>query len=379
MILSVNRAVAGIKAIILPLVFLFCFTSVLASEPVKEHEENHEAVTEEKHEKFNAGELIVEHVADAHEWHIAGHTAIALPVILYTPGEGITCFSSGKFEHGHASYKGYHYDKENNIVAEDGHKFYDFSITKNVLTLFIVGALMLWIFLSVARIYSKRKTTAPKGFQNAIEMIIIFIRDEVVKVSIGEKKYMKYMPFLLTVFFFIWISNLLGLIPFFPGGANITGNIGVTMTLAVLTFIITMISSRKYYWHHVLWMPGVPALVKILILTPIEILGVFLKPFVLMIRLFANILAGHIVALSFFSLIFIFGEMNAGVGYGVSIFSWAFTVFMFMLELLVAFLQAYVFTLLSAMYFGAALEEHNHHEHEPHASVNEHIEEAAVV
>jgi F-type H+-transporting ATPase subunit a len=205
------------------------------------------------------------------------------------------------------------------------------------------------------------------------------VRDDVAKVSIGEKKYMKYMPFLLTVFFFIWIGNMLGLIPFFPGGANLTGNIAVTMTLAVITFVITMASSKKYYWEHVLWMPGVPVLVKVLILTPIEILGVFLKPFVLMIRLFANILAGHIVALSFFSLIFIFGEMNAGVGYGVSIFSWAFTVFMFMLELLVAFLQAYVFTLLSAIYFGAALEEHHNHEHPPHAAVHEHIEEAAIV
>jgi F-type H+-transporting ATPase subunit a len=247
------------------------------------------------------------------------------------------------------------------------------------MTIFFTVAIMLWMFLSVAKRYRTNKGKAPKGLQNALEMIIVFVRDDVAKVSIGEKKYMKYMPFLLTVFFFIWIGNMLGLIPIFPGGANLTGNIAVTMTLAVMTFVVTMFSSKKYYWEHVLWMPGVPALVKILILTPIEILGVFLKPFVLMIRLFANILAGHIVALSFFSLIFIFGELNAGVGYGVSIFSWAFTVFMFMLELLVAFLQAYVFTLLSAIYFGSALEENHHHEHEPHASVNEHIEEAAIV
>jgi F-type H+-transporting ATPase subunit a len=371
MFLSIKRSVAGIKALILSLVLLLSFTNVFAGGP--EHE------AEASHEKFNAGDLIVEHVSDAHEWHIAGHTSIPLPIIVYTPGEGLTCFSSSKLEHGNASYKGYAYDKDHNLVAEDGHKFYDFSITKNVMTIFFTVAIMLWMFLSVARRYKTNKGKAPKGLQNALEMIILFVRDDVAKVSIGEKKYMKYMPFLLTVFFFIWIGNMLGLIPFFPGGANLTGNIAVTMTLAVLTFIITMASSKKYYWQHVLWMPGVPALVKILILTPIEILGVFLKPFVLMIRLFANILAGHIVALSFFSLIFIFGELNAGVGYGVSIFSWAFTVFMFLLELLVAFLQAYVFTLLSAIYFGAALEEHNHHEHEPHASVNEHIEEAAVV
>jgi F-type H+-transporting ATPase subunit a len=360
----------------LPLLFLvFAFSAVFAREK--------EAENAEKTEKFNAGELIIGHVADAHEWHIAGNIAIPLPVILYAPEKGFTTFCYNKLEEaekeGQNNIEGYSLDKEHHIVREDGVKFYDFSITKNVLTIFMVAALMLWIFISTARVYSRRKTTAPKGFQNALEMVILFIRDDVAKVSIGEKKYMKYMPYLLTVFFFIWICNMMGLIPFFPGGANITGNIGITMTLAVLTFVITMISSKKYYWEHVLWMPGVPALVKILILTPIEILGVFLKPFVLMIRLFANILAGHIVALSFFSLIFIFGEMNAGVGYGVSIFSWAFTVFMFMLELLVAFLQAYVFTLLSAMYFGAALEEHNHHEHEPHALVTEHIEEAAVV
>jgi F-type H+-transporting ATPase subunit a len=366
---------SAIKSL-LPLVFLlFVFSAAFAGE--------NETAGAEKKDKFNAGELIIGHVADAHEWHIAGNLAIPLPVILYSPEKGLTTFCYNKFEEaekeGKDNIEGYSLDKEHHIVREDKAKFYDFSITKNVLTIFIVAALMLWIFISVARVYGKRKTTAPKGLQNALEMVILFIRDDVAKVSIGEKKYMKYMPFLLTAFFFIWICNLMGLIPFFPGGANITGNIGITMSLAVITFVITMVSSKKYYWEHVLWMPGVPALVKILILTPIEILGVFLKPFVLMIRLFANILAGHIVALSFFSLIFIFGEMNAGVGYGVSIFSWAFTVFMFMLELLVAFLQAYVFTLLSAMYFGAALEEHHNHEHAPHAERTEHIEEAAVV
>jgi F-type H+-transporting ATPase subunit a len=366
-----NKTISAIKTLLVPVLFLLSFSSAFAGEPA-----HHEG---EAHAKFNAGSLIIEHVTDAHEWHIAGHTSIPLPIILYSPEKGLSVFSSSRFDHGHASYEGYKYDESHHIVAEDGSKFYDLSITKNVMTIFFTMIIMLWIFLSMARRYTTNKGRAPKGLQNAIEMIVVFVRDDVAKVSIGEKKYMKYMPYLLTVFFFIWIGNMLGLIPIFPGGANLTGNIAVTMTLAVITFVITMASSKKYYWEHVLWMPGVPVLVKILILTPIEILGVFLKPFVLMIRLFANILAGHIVALSFFSLIFIFGEMNAGVGYGVSIFSWAFTVFMFMLELLVAFLQAYVFTLLSAIYFGAALEENHHHEHEPHASVNEHIEEAAIV
>jgi F-type H+-transporting ATPase subunit a len=211
--------------------------------------------------------------------------------------------------------------------------------------------------------------------QSLLEPLIIFVRDDIAKASIGPK-YQKYLPYLLTVFFFIWINNLLGLIPILPGGANVTGNLAVTGTLAIITFLITTFSANKHYWRHVFAMPGVPMAVLI-ILTPIEILGLFLRPFVLMIRLFANITAGHIIALSFFSLIFIFGEMSPGVGFGVSIVSVAFVIFMTLLELLVAFLQAYVFTLLSAIYFGAALEEHdNHHEHESDAN---HIEEAALV
>jgi F-type H+-transporting ATPase subunit a len=185
----------------------------------------------------------------------------------------------------------------------------------------------------------------------------------VAKPSIGAKRYEQFMPFLLTVFFFIWINNMLGLIPFFPGGANVTGSISIAMTLALFTLLITFFAANKHYWLHVFAMPGVPKGL-LFILTPIEILGLFLRPFVLMIRLFANITAGHIIALAFFSMIFIFGEMSAGVGLGVSVFSLVFTVFMGALELLVAFLQAYVFTLLSAIYFGAAVDEgHDVHNH----------------
>ena len=204
------------------------------------------------------------------------------------------------------------------------------------------------------------RSKSPKGLQSLIEPLIIFVRDDIAKTSIGPK-YLRYMPFLLTVFFFIWINNLLGLIPFIPGGANLTGSISVTLVLAALTFIITLISSNGHYWRHIFAMPGVPVGV-LFILTPIEILGLFLRPFVLMVRLFANITAGHIIAMAFYSLIFIFGEMNAGAGFGVSIVSLAFTIFMFVMELLVAFLQAYVFTLLSAMYFGSAVEEGHHAE-----------------
>ncbi|MBK9598910.1 MAG: F0F1 ATP synthase subunit A [Flavobacteriales bacterium] len=186
------------------------------------------------------------------------------------------------------------------------------------------------------------------------------MRDDVAKGAIGPHKYQRFMPYLLTIFFVILFANLIGLIPFFPGGATLTGNIAITLTLALFTFVIVTVNGNKNYWKHIFAMPGVPAWV-LFILTPVEILGMFLKPFVLMIRLFANMAAGHIIALSFFSLIFVFGATSAVAGYGVSIVSLAFTIFMTFLELLVAFIQAYVFTFLSALYIGAAMEDHHEH------------------
>lgn len=322
--------------------------------------------------KFDAGKMITEHVSDAHDWHILTlgeeHVSVPLPVILYTD-KGLDVFLSSAFHHGHETVHGkYDYRlEENHVIAvneagledkEATEKIYDFSITKNVATLFFSAALLLWIFLSVAGAYTKNPNRAPSGLQSFIEPLIIFIRDDVAKPAIGAK-YEKFLPYLLTVFFIILINNLLGLVPVIPGGANLSGNIAFTMVLAVGTFIITSINGTKHYWHHIVAMPGVPKPI-LLILTPIEILGVFLRPFVLMIRLFANMTAGHIIALSFFALIFIFGEMSTGAGFGVSIVSIAFTVFMGLMELLVAFLQAYVFTLLSAMYFGSAVEEPHH-------------------
>jgi F-type H+-transporting ATPase subunit a len=352
------------KYIFAALAFVLLSANVFASE------ENNQA--EKKEKKFNAGELIGGHITDSHEWHVAGHIAFPLPILLYVPGKGLQTSMYNKLEEG--QMEGFKLDEKHNIVSTDGSKFYDISITKNVLSLFISIILMLVIFTSVAKSYKRRAGQAPKGLQSLLEPIILFVRDDVAKASIGEKKYKKYMPFLLTVFFFIWINNLLGIFPFFPGGANLTGNIAITMTLALITFVIILISANKSYWRHVFAMPGVPIGVLTL-LTPIEILGVFLRPFVLMIRLFANMLAGHIIALSFFSLIFIFGEMSTGVGYGVALFSLAFTIFMTLLELLVAFLQAYVFTLLSAIYFGAAVEEH----HEHHVGEEDHVAAAAVI
>ncbi|MCD4746950.1 MAG: F0F1 ATP synthase subunit A [Bacteroidales bacterium] len=328
-------------------------------------------------EEFNAGKIIVEHIIDAHEWHIAdiGHThiSIPLPVILLYNGK-LDVFCSSKFHHRHSSYKGYKIETEGEnkgkIVRVIGESMetdkkaklpLDLSITKNVLALFISMFLICWIFISIARTYKKRKGMAPKGLQSFLEPLILFIRDDVAIPSIGEKKYERYMPFLLTLFFFILFNNLLGLVPFFPGGANITGNLAITGVLALFTFIIITFSGNKNYWVHIFNTPGVPWWMKIPVpLMPIvEIMGVFTKPFVLMIRLFANITAGHIITLGFISLIFIFGEVHVGLGLGVSVVSVAFGIFMTILELLVAFIQAYVFTLLSALYFGMATEEHH--------------------
>ncbi|HTB07459.1 MAG TPA: F0F1 ATP synthase subunit A [Bacteroidia bacterium] len=333
---------------------------------------------EEGKEKFNAGDMIIEHVSDAHSWHIAGNFSIPLPVILYSKDRGLMIFSSSKLRGG-AVYKGLEKDpnspngfKESGVhivVANpDGtvnqaetDKIWDLSITKNAATILMAGLLLILTFSSVAKGYKDRGTAAPRGVQSFFEPVVLFIRNDIAIPSIGHKKFERFMPYLLTLFFFILFLNLLGLVPFFPGGANVTGNITITMTLALFTFIIMMFNSNKTFWAHTLWMPGVPAVVKILILGPIETLGIILKPFTLLIRIFANMLAGHIVALAFFSLIFIFGAMNAAAGYGVSVVSVIFTIIMLLLDTLVALIQAYVFTLLSAMYFGMVTAEDEHH------------------
>jgi F-type H+-transporting ATPase subunit a len=347
-------------------VSFFLFIAILYSFPALAGSPAEETGEEKK---FQPGDMIMHHILDAHDWHILdwkGHAvSIPLPIILFHEGAGLKVFMSSKFNHGHSAYMGYKLD-HGNIVAinDDGSKneletkkIWDFSITKNVFSLFLSILILLIVFIGISNKYKKHKNQAPSGAQSLLEPIVIFVRDDIAKSAIGEKDYQKYLPFLLTVFFFIFLNNLLGLVPFFPGGANLTGNIAVPMVMAAMVFIITTLSGRKYYWQHIFAMPGVPKPV-LLILTPIEIFGVFLKPLVLMIRLFANITAGHIIILSFFSMIFIFGEMHPLAGYGVSVFSGLFVLFMMVLELLVAFLQAYVFTLLAAMYFGMAVEEH---------------------
>ncbi|RSK30208.1 F0F1 ATP synthase subunit A [Hymenobacter metallilatus] len=332
------------------LLALLCFLSfsVYANEPT--------ATTEEATDKkaFSPGEMILHHIGDSHEWHFATlgdeehgtHFTIPLPVIAYRSAQGLQVFSSSKLAEGKV-YEGLKLEHEH-LVSEDGSKVYDFSITKNVASLLLSAALLLIVFTAVARGYAKRGSGAPKGIQSFFEPIIVFIRDEVAKKSIGPK-YERYMPYLLTVFFFIWFNNLMGLM---PGGANLTGNIAVTLTLAVLTLLITLFSSNKNYWHHIFATPGVPKpLLPIMI--PVELIGIVVKPFSLMVRLFANITAGHIVTLSFISLIFIFQSIY------VSPVSVAFGLFINVLELMVAILQAYIFTLLTAMYIGGAVEEHH--------------------
>jgi F-type H+-transporting ATPase subunit a len=332
-------------------------------------EETHE--TAEK--KFEPGPFIFDHIADAYEWHIITvgetHLSLPLPIIVYSEEKGLNIFLSSHFHHGHESYKGFKIahkgeEYESKIVETlaDGSTVrpIDISITKNVVALFFSLGLMLYIFISVANSYKKNRGKAPKGMQSFFEPLIIFIRDDIAKASI-QKDPEKYMPYLLSIFFFIVLNNLLGLIPFLPGGANLTGNITITLAMAVFTFVITTVKANKVYWTHIVNAPGVPWWLKIPIpLMPfVEIIGMFTKPFVLMVRLFANITAGHIIALGFYSLIFIFGEKNIFAGYGISVISIAFTIFMMVLELLVAFIQAYVFTLLSALYFGMATEEHH--------------------
>jgi F-type H+-transporting ATPase subunit a len=335
--------------------------------------------------EFDVSEMIMHHVKDAHEWHLWGTgkdaVSIYLPVILID--NGIQLFSSSELYHGKEtnvkdhSGKEHHYLKgfnsaegyamyhekiyklnsEGNLEFHDGHpknvKPLDFSVTKNVTSLIIGALLILLLMLSMSSFYKKNGAVAPKGVAKFLEPFIVVIRDDIAKENIGEQKYHKYVPYLLTIFFFIWINNLLGLVPIFPGGANLTGNITITFFLALCTLLITLFSSNKNYWKHIFATPGVPlALMPIMI--PIEIVGIFTKPFALMIRLFANITAGHIIILALISIIFI----NKNMAWGA--LSVPMALFISVLELLVAVLQAYLFALLSALFIGAAVEEAHH-------------------
>jgi F-type H+-transporting ATPase subunit a len=326
-------------------------------------EENKNKEKSEPEEAFDASTFIMEHIADSHEWHLytkkdGSSVAIYLPVILFSKDKGLDIFSSKNLSHGHI-YKGYKLVEEGDLkgrivsVNQEDHPDLenlplDFSITKAVVGLSGAATIGLLLFLSMARSYKRTGISHPKGIQSFLEPIILFVRDDIAISNIGEHKYEKYMPYLLTVFFFILINNLMGLIPFPPPfGANVTGNIAVTFVLALFTFLITQFSGNRNYWRHTFATPGVP-LWLLPVMIPVEIIGIFSKPFALMIRLFANITAGHIIVLSLVCLIFIFKSL------GVAPVSILFVIFMDSLELLVAFLQAYVFTLLSALFISLA-------------------------
>ena len=316
-------------------------------------------------------EVIDHHVLDGHEFSLFAdaatgeHYGFPLPIILWD--NGVHVFSSSKFHHGEAvaesngNYYKLHHEKiyktdaAGTLTEEHGHptnaKPIDLSITKGVFTIMIVALLMFLLFTSLAKSYAKNGGIS-SGFGRLFEPIVLYIRDEIAIPNIGEKHYKRYMSYLLTIFFFVWFLNIFGLTPL---GINVTGNIAITFGLAVITFVITTLTANKNYWGHIFWMPGVPTPMKI-ILAPIELLGVFIKPFALMIRLYANIFAGHVVLMSLIGLIFIF---KSWLGSSLSfLLSFAISI----IEILVALLQAYIFTMLSALYFGSAVEEHHHEE-----------------
>jgi F-type H+-transporting ATPase subunit a len=375
-----SRTIKSLLVLCLSLFTIAFSGNVFANEKAAQTEQSNPAVAHEP-EAFNVTETILDHIKDDHSWHLWGHISLPLPVILYTP-KGFEFFSSAKFMNEHHEeivYKGnYDYkiiegkvkivDATEAVDKEASKALWDFSITKNVASLFVSVFILLTVLLTAAGAYKKTGiTSAPKGVQSFMEPIVLFVRDEVAIPNIGKKKFAKYMPFLLTIFFLVLVNNFLGLVPFFPGGANVSGNIAFTMTLAVCVFVVVNLSANKNYWEHIFWMPGMHWSMK-LFLAPIELIGVFTKPISLMIRLFANITAGHILVLSLICLIFIFKTVYA------SAIAVPFAVFIGMIELLVAFLQAYIFTMLSAMYIGMATEEHHHeaHDHEGHKNVAHH-------
>lgn len=361
-----------------------------------------DADSTKKESGFNASEVVFGHILDAHEFHFfdipqkdGSHkpVSIPLPVMLYSPQKGFTAFMSSKFHHGEHDHGGYRLLTEHNLakmvaagevnlekdglhagkiipVTADGKwdrsvKVYDISLTRNVVQMLIGLFILCWIMLVIAKRYKRGEgvNTAPKGVQNLVEPIITFVRDEVAKPNLG-KKYEQYLPYILTVFFFILINNIFGLI---PGSANVTGNIAFTIVLGLISFVVILFSSNKHYWGHIINPPGIPLGVK-LILVPVEILSVFIKPFALIIRLFANMVAGHIIIICLISLIFIFAGLNVYAGWGTSVFSIAFTIFIYFIEILVAFIQAFIFSMLTAVFVGQAFDTGHHggnaHEHD---------------
>jgi F-type H+-transporting ATPase subunit a len=391
----VLRRLKSFAAAAFIIIFTF-FTGSVFAQPHGGDREQPEPINAPKKDGFNAKGIIFGHVLNAHEFHFLDikkkdgslhPISIPLPVIIYSPGRGLEAFMSSKFEHGHHPYKNYRllteeYIREHGLdekkysvqqivaVNDKGEidtsvKVYDLSLTRNVVQMLIMLLVFVWIMLKIAKRYKKGEgvLSAPNGAQGFFEPIITFIRDEVAIPNLGRHSD-KYLPYLLTVFFFILINSVFGLV---PGTANVTGNIAFTMVLGLISFVVILASSNKHYWGHIFNPPGIPTGVKF-ILVPVEFMGVFIKPMALIIRLFANMVAGHIIIICLISLIFIFGQLNPAVGYGVSPVSLAFTIFIYFIEVLVAFIQAFVFALLTAVFIGQA-REGEHHAGDEHTTV----------
>jgi F-type H+-transporting ATPase subunit a len=343
---------------------------------------------------FDAREIIFGHVLNNHDFHLIDivndkgekhAVSIPLPVILYSKQRGLDVFMSSNFHHGEQNYRNYmmltdekiaelkldskkYYAQDIVATDDNGHidssiRVYDISLTRNVVQMLIGLTLFTWVMLVIAKKYKGGQgvVSAPKGSQSLLEPVITFVRDEVAKPNLGSS-YEKYLPFLLTIFFFILINNIIGLI---PGSANVTGNIAFTAVLGIISFVVILFSSDKHYWGHIFNPPDVPLGVKF-ILVPVEFISVFIKPFALIIRLFANMVAGHIIIICLISLIFIFGNMNKFAGWGTAPFSIAFTIFIYFIEVLVAFIQAFIFAMLTAVFIGQAIEGKQHQHNEKH-------------
>jgi F-type H+-transporting ATPase subunit a len=329
--------------------------------------QNNESIQEHDSSSFKIKDFIFGHIANDYEFHITDigkhRISVPLPVIVRNSEGKWFFFMSSKFNHKHDSYNGFHIASEGKYSGQivetlsDGSEYrpFDLSVTKNVFTILLTVILLCIIFISIRKRYTRDPFRSPKGLQALLEPVILFVTDDIAKAAIG-KGYEKYINFLLTMFFLILTLNLTGLIPIFPFGANVTGNINVTAALALCTFIITMISTTKEYWRHKLWTPGVPLLLKapFPLMPLVEIISIFTGPIALVIRLFANILSGHMVVIVLLGLIFVFSSLGPLVDSGISVIAIIFSIFMMILDVLVSFIQAYVFTLLSALYFASA-------------------------
>ena len=329
-----------------------------------------DGVEHEQSSEIDVGEILFGHIGDSYGWHITDwkgkHVTIPLPCIVHS-STGWHFFMSSKIEHGH--------EHEGLFIAEEGRyedkivergadgelvRPFDISVTKNVASLMIAAVLLISLVLVTTRWYRRHDASeeAPQGFAGLMEMMIMMVNDDIIRPSVGEKHYRKYSPYLLTAFFFIFVCNLMGLIPFFPGGANVTGNIAVTMMMALFTFIAINVFADKHYWKEILW-PDVPMFLKfpIPIMQTIELFGVISKPFSLMVRLFANIMAGHMMVLGLVSVIFVTVKLGPVINGSMTVIAMLFGLVINCLELLVAFIQAYVFTMLSAVFIGMAHQE----------------------